>query len=70
MFAFVTDYIQDLLEKNLLSDAIRYIHAFELVDKFPPVPILKSYLNDSKWRIFKKEKNLHLKEVSLDEPLY
>ncbi|RVX19044.1 FRIGIDA-like protein 4a [Vitis vinifera] len=60
--AHVTDYIQDLIERNLLSDAIQYIHVFELVDKFPPVSILKSYLNDSKWRVFKKEKNPHLRE--------
>lgn len=67
--AHVTDYIQDLIERNLLSDAIQYIHVFELVDKFPPVSILKSYLNDSKWRVFKKEKNPHLREVNLDDPL-
>lgn len=67
--AHVTDYIQDLIERNLLSDAIQYIHVFELVGKFPPVSILKSYLNDSKWRVFKKEKNPHLREVNLDDPL-
>lgn len=58
----IPNYIQDLIERNLLSDAIQYIHVFELVDKFPPVSILKSYLNDSKWRVFKKEKNPHLRE--------
>ena len=65
----MTEYIQDLIEKNLLSDAIRYIHTLELVDKFPPVPILKSYLYDSKWRTFKNKESLYLGEVNLDEPL-
>jgi len=40
----VTGVIQNLIIRDLPFDAIRLIYAFELVDIFPPAPILKAHL--------------------------
>ncbi|KAL7205023.1 hypothetical protein ACSBR2_018028 [Camellia fascicularis] len=39
----VPDFVQGLIKKRQNLAAVRFIHAFELVDKFPPVPILEDY---------------------------
>ncbi|KAA8536930.1 hypothetical protein F0562_029408 [Nyssa sinensis] len=48
----LTDKIPDLIQKFIRMKqhlvAIRFIFAFELVDKFPPVPLLKEYVKYSK----------------------
>ncbi|PIA38404.1 hypothetical protein AQUCO_02800245v1 [Aquilegia coerulea] len=44
----ISDYIQTLSSKGKQIDAIKFAYAFEMVDKFPPVPLLKDYLNESK----------------------
>ncbi|KAF5453917.1 hypothetical protein F2P56_023629, partial [Juglans regia] len=43
-----SDFIQKLILQNKRLDAVRFIHAFELVDEFPPVPLLKAHLKDTK----------------------
>ncbi|KAF3454380.1 hypothetical protein FNV43_RR04827 [Rhamnella rubrinervis] len=40
-----SDFIQHLISEKKHLEAVRFIYAFELVDKFPPVPLLKSHLN-------------------------
>ncbi|KAL9253683.1 Superoxide dismutase [Cu-Zn]-like protein [Drosera capensis] len=40
-----TDIIQKLMDCGRPFDAIRLVFAFELPDRFPPVPILRAYLH-------------------------
>lgn len=40
----VAELIQKLINKGKQLDAVKYIQAFNLIDKYPPVPLLKSYL--------------------------
>lgn len=42
------DFIQKLVSENKRLDAIRFIHAFEQLDKFSPVPLLKEHLKFAK----------------------
>ncbi|KAH9688463.1 Inactive FRIGIDA-like protein 2 [Citrus sinensis] len=54
------DYIQELIAKNRRLEAIRFIYEFELVDQFPPVPLLKGHAKYAKKvakEIRKKGKN-------------
>lgn len=41
---YVIDYVHFLVEKKQQLEAIRYIHAFELDDKLPMVPLLEDHL--------------------------
>ncbi|KAK9291725.1 hypothetical protein L1049_019674 [Liquidambar formosana] len=41
-------FINNLITRKQNLDAIRFIYACELVDKFPPVPLLKDYMKFSK----------------------
>ncbi|XP_077217433.1 truncated FRIGIDA-like protein 1 [Tasmannia lanceolata] len=43
----VPDFIQKLVSKGKQLDAVNFVYAFELVNKFPPVPLLKAYLKES-----------------------
>lgn len=43
-----SDFIQSLISQKKRLEAVRFIYAFELVDKFPPVPLLQDHLNDAK----------------------
>ncbi|XP_071730959.1 uncharacterized protein [Rutidosis leptorrhynchoides] len=38
--------IEELISKGKIISAVHFVHAFELVDKFPTVPLLKTYLKD------------------------
>ncbi|TYG46744.1 hypothetical protein ES288_D11G280600v1 [Gossypium darwinii] len=56
----ITGFIRTLVEKKQHMEAIRFIYAFEQVNEFPPVPVLKDFINHSKVeakRIFRKGKN-------------
>ncbi|XP_077240535.1 FRIGIDA-like protein 4b [Tasmannia lanceolata] len=44
----MADIIEELISKGQQVDAVHFIYEAGLVDKFPPVPLLKSYLKDSK----------------------
>lgn len=49
-------------------EAVRFIYAFELVDKFPPVPLLQDHLKDVKMAartIWKKNKSSPKEKVCL-----
>ncbi|XP_007030122.2 PREDICTED: golgin subfamily A member 3 [Theobroma cacao] len=55
----ISGFIRELVERKQHIDAIRFIYAFGLVSDFPPVPLLKEYLNHSKaaaGRILRKGK--------------
>ncbi|XP_050384116.1 FRIGIDA-like protein 4a [Argentina anserina] len=43
-----SEFIQKLVSQKMRLEAIKFIHAFELLDKFPPMPLLKAHLNFSK----------------------
>ncbi|MQL96144.1 hypothetical protein Taro_028817 [Colocasia esculenta] len=44
----VPDFIQKLSSKGRQIDAVKFVYAFELVDKFPPSQLLKEYVKGSK----------------------
>lgn len=49
MFVFVfSDMIEELISKGQQLDAVHFTFEVGLVDKFPPVPLLKSFLKDAK----------------------
>lgn len=42
------DIIEELISKGQQVDAVHFTFEAGLVDKFPPVPLLKAFLKDSK----------------------
>ncbi|KAH1083183.1 hypothetical protein J1N35_022944 [Gossypium stocksii] len=44
----IKGFIRKLVEKKQHMEAIRFIYAFEQVNEFPPVPVLKDFINHSK----------------------
>ncbi|KDP32025.1 hypothetical protein JCGZ_12486 [Jatropha curcas] len=40
--------IETLINSGKQIEAVRFIHAFQLTESFPPVPLLKTYLKDSR----------------------
>lgn len=42
------DMIEELISRGQQVDAVHFTHEVGLVDKFPPVPLLKAFLEDSK----------------------
>ncbi|XP_077246965.1 FRIGIDA-like protein 1 [Tasmannia lanceolata] len=44
----VPDFVQKLASMGKQLEAVNFVYAFELVDKFPPGPLLKAYLKESK----------------------
>ncbi|BBH06657.1 FRIGIDA-like protein [Prunus dulcis] len=55
-----TDFIQKLVSENKRLDAIRFIHAFEQLDKFSPVSLLKEHLKFAKKDVSCKRGQDHL----------
>ncbi|CAB4285220.1 unnamed protein product [Prunus armeniaca] len=47
----IPDFIQNLIERKQLIEAIRFICTFNLIDKFPPALLLKEYMEDA-WQSF------------------
>ena len=62
-FLHFTDFIKNLIERKIYIKAVRFICAFKLVDKFPPVPLLKKYLENSR----SSTKNSCKRKKSLEE---
>ncbi|XVF30850.1 hypothetical protein REPUB_Repub16aG0093300 [Reevesia pubescens] len=54
---YLTVLIETLIKNNLRLEAIAYICAFDLVDKFPPAHMLKVHLEYSKESLHHKAKN-------------
>ncbi|KAK1295669.1 hypothetical protein QJS10_CPB15g01575 [Acorus calamus] len=44
----IPDFINKLVTKGKELDAVRFVFAFDLVNKIPPVPLLKAYVKGSK----------------------
>eukprot|EP00262_Sarcandra_glabra_P014969 TRINITY_DN451_c0_g2_i1.p1 TRINITY_DN451_c0_g2~~TRINITY_DN451_c0_g2_i1.p1 ORF type:complete len:406 (+),score=65.20 TRINITY_DN451_c0_g2_i1:103-1320(+) len=44
----IPDLIQKLIKNGKRVDAVDFIHAFDLVEKFPPMPILETHIKASK----------------------
>ncbi|KAL5729742.1 hypothetical protein ACHQM5_002646 [Ranunculus cassubicifolius] len=44
----IPNFIEKLTSKGKQLEAVKFVYAFELVDKFPPVPLLKDYCKQSK----------------------
>lgn len=47
-FCVFSDMIEELINKGQQLDAVHFTFEVDLVDKFPPVPLLKSFLKDAK----------------------
>lgn len=50
----MSDFIQSLITKNKRIEAVKFIYGFGLVDKYQPIPLLKSHL---------KHSNKHAKKI-------
>lgn len=48
MFLLYADMIEELISRGQQVDAVHFTYAVGLVDKFPPVQLLKDFLKDSK----------------------
>lgn len=46
MAIFYVGVIEILVNGGRQIDAVHFVHAFELTERFPPVPLLKTYLKD------------------------
>jgi hypothetical protein len=44
----IADLIRNLIERKQLPEAVRFICTFKLIDKLPPTPLLKEYVEDAK----------------------
>jgi hypothetical protein len=65
LLLFLADLIQKLISKGKQLLAVKFIFEFELTEKFPPVPLLKSYLKDAKKLAVKVRKEGNESHVSL-----
>ncbi|XP_016461814.1 uncharacterized protein LOC107785103 [Nicotiana tabacum] len=45
----ISCFIQNLVAKQQNLEAVKFAFAFELVDRFPPIPILKDYVKHVMW---------------------
>ncbi|KAL3508408.1 hypothetical protein ACH5RR_027809 [Cinchona calisaya] len=63
----ISDIIQKLIGKGKQLLAVKFIFQFELTDKFPPVPLLKAYVLDSKKLAQNVRKNGKSSRRSLNE---
>lgn len=45
---FHAGVVADLVNRGRQIDAVHFAHAFQLMESFPPVPLLKAYLEDLK----------------------
>jgi hypothetical protein len=48
IYLFFVDIIEELIAKRQQLDAVNFAYEAGLQEKFPPAPLLKSYLEDSK----------------------
>lgn len=46
MFEHFAGVVETLIERGRLIDAVHFIHAFDLSEAFPPIPLLKTYLKE------------------------
>ncbi|KAK6149382.1 hypothetical protein DH2020_016907 [Rehmannia glutinosa] len=63
----ISDVIQRLISKGKQLLALKFVFEFELTDDFPPVPLLKAYVMDSKKIAQKARKNGKNSRQSLND---
>ncbi|KAF5479024.1 hypothetical protein F2P56_005535 [Juglans regia] len=63
----VADIIHKLISREKQNLAVKFIFEFELSEKFPPVPLLKAYLNDVKKLANKVSKEGNESRMALNE---
>ncbi|PIN26164.1 hypothetical protein CDL12_01087 [Handroanthus impetiginosus] len=63
----ISDVIPRLINKGKQLSALKFIFEFELMDEFPPVPLLKSYVMDSTKNAQKVHKSGRSTRRSLNE---
>jgi hypothetical protein len=44
----IPDVVEKLISNQKNFEAVQFVYAFGLVEKFPPIPLLKAYLEDKK----------------------
>ncbi|XP_062004997.1 uncharacterized protein LOC133722193 [Rosa rugosa] len=70
-FEVIPGIIRNLIERKQLLKAVTYICTFKQIDKFPPVPLLKEFVEDAKKSctelIFSKEISHDVKEKVVDD---
>ncbi|GJT45837.1 FRIGIDA-like protein 3 [Tanacetum coccineum] len=59
--------IEEMISKGKLITAVHFAHAFELVEQFPTVPLLKNYLKDMRRKSQRKNGNSTSKDFAQDE---
>ncbi|KAF7805161.1 FRIGIDA-like protein 5 [Senna tora] len=65
----ISDFVQNLIHKQQPVEAVRFICAYKLADKFPPVDLLRAYVQNAKMaskRLCKK-KSSEIKDKVRDE---
>ncbi|XP_035551447.1 FRIGIDA-like protein 5 [Juglans regia] len=65
----IPDFIEKLIERKLYIKAVRFVCAFKLVDNFPPVLLLKEYLENARrsaQKLCQKKKSFQAKDEATD----
>jgi hypothetical protein len=47
IWCFFSDIVEELIKSGNVVEAVYVAHESDLLEKFPPVPLLKAYLRDS-----------------------
>ncbi|XP_008356210.3 FRIGIDA-like protein 5 [Malus domestica] len=72
LHSLIPDLIQRLIEKKLFIEAVRWICMFELTDKFPPVPLLEEFVENTKRfcrKVGKRKKSLDEKDKVINDQI-
>ncbi|XP_021817402.1 uncharacterized protein LOC110759624 isoform X2 [Prunus avium] len=68
----IPDFIQNLIERRQLIEAVRFICTFKVVDKFPPVRLLKEYVEDARksyWTKWMGKKSQNAKDTVVKDQI-
>ncbi|PQQ11471.1 uncharacterized protein Pyn_34625 [Prunus yedoensis var. nudiflora] len=68
----IPDFIQNLIERRQLIEAVRFICTFKVVDKFPPVRLLKEYVEDARksyWTKWMEKKSQNAKDTVVKDQI-
>ncbi|XP_054803776.1 uncharacterized protein LOC129306968 isoform X2 [Prosopis cineraria] len=63
----VSDFVLNLIKKQKPAEAVRFICAYELADKIPPVDLLREYVQNAK--MVSKKSSFETKDKARDEEL-
>ncbi|XP_016652628.1 PREDICTED: uncharacterized protein LOC103344713 [Prunus mume] len=68
----IPDFIQNLIERKQLIEALRFICTFEVVHKFPPVRLIKEYVEDARksyWTKWMEKKSQNEKDIVVKDQI-